>query len=195
MYWNQLRRIAYAFSSTVLMAGLLVASPQNSQPSTSTSDPETRKVQREVSRVLGRVHAHALEVGLRAEMLESLARSPQISWQTHASELNQARDRVNEMGKLLHWLRTNRPRALPWQQRAMDQVRPMFNILADRTEKAIRLFNENRNTLFATAYADVTADMRTTAVRMRKTVAAYREYDEAQQKLQQLEASLLPARE
>jgi hypothetical protein len=194
MYCNQVGRIACAFSSTLFMAGLLVASPQNSQPSTSTSEPQTRKVQREVSHVLGRVQSHSAEVADRAATLESLARSPQISRQTHAFELNQARDRVNEMGKLFHWLRTNRHRASPWQQQAIDQVRPMFNILAGRTEKTIRLFNENRNTLFDTAYADHTTDMRVIAVRMRKTVAAYREYGEAQQKLQQLEASLLPTR-
>jgi DNA repair ATPase RecN len=72
----------------------------------------------------------------------SAARGGKLNRQSHARNLNQARDNVNLLGKQLRELETLDPRGTALQQAAIREARPHLDQLADRVQTAIVLLNE-----------------------------------------------------
>jgi hypothetical protein len=190
MNWNQLRNTTYLLAGTLLLPVLLAASPEACQPGTPTSESDTWDFPEEASSLIEQIRSHAAQVNRNADTLQSLARSNQVSWHSHAAELTQVRDHVNSMGKLHCRLQVNRHVALPWQQRAIDHMTPKLVNLANRTETAIQVLNENQSTLFATNYTKQMAEMYELADEINDSLGAFLESAEMQQKLEQLEQNL-----
>ncbi len=184
-------RVVVAFALTLAGPALLAASPQSSGPSRLSLEVRSPEFQQETSSLLRQVRSHAVGVGQSADALRFGPGPSALSPSTHAIELNQMRDRVNAMGKLLHELRARRHRALPWQARAIDHLTTTLPRLAGSTQGAIVFFRENRNTLFAPDYADHLAAVNETAGRISKSLGHLLEYGETQEKLLRLETSLV----
>jgi hypothetical protein len=190
MNWNLLRNSTYVLIAGLFLPVLLAASPERCEPGTATSESYTWDFPKEAFSLIEQVQSHAAQVSRNADRLQSLARSNQVSWQSHAGELTEAKQHINEIGELHCRLRLIRHVALPWQQQAIDHMTPKLVNLANSTEAAIQVLNDKQNTLFATNYRDHVAEMYEQADAINDSMGAFLEYADAHQRLEQLELNL-----
>jgi len=101
--------------------------------------PEDNK---EVSQLLEDIKGQAAALQRDSDELESFTRSD-LSWQSHAEELDQIKDRINAIGKTIGKLQNLRSNASPWQREAIDRIIPVAQKLASNTTAAIEHLNKN----------------------------------------------------
>jgi len=91
--------------------------------------PEDNK---EVSQLLEDIKGQAADLQRDSDELESFTRSD-MSWQSHAEELDRIKERINAIGKTISKLQNLRSSASPWQQEAIDRIIPVAKKLASNT--------------------------------------------------------------
>jgi hypothetical protein len=79
-----------------------------------------------------------------AAKMESYARTPQLSWQTHASVLEKIKVDVNALQDNMRGLQSHRTTASPWQQDAIDRITGFANDLATNMNVAIDRLNKSK---------------------------------------------------
>jgi hypothetical protein len=79
----------------------------------------------------------------QADRLMSLEVDPNVSRETHAAQLNDLKDEINDIGAKLCRLETIRRMVSPWQQRVIDQVATTSRLMVDNAQDAIALCNDN----------------------------------------------------
>jgi hypothetical protein len=95
--------------------------------------------------LLERVETNAIDVRHDAARLKTFMRFPgQHSWQIHAAELGQIRERVNEIGELMSDFKSIRGQASDRQNKAFNAAVIKSAELADVTESAIRMVNQDK---------------------------------------------------
>ena len=186
------------FLSAVLgLAPIALASVSHQSESLQTFDSSfaapTKRQQEEVSRLLKDISAAAFQTTVHAGRLESFVRMPGLyKWQTHASELNHAKELINSKGRTLERPKELRSEVLPWQQRAIGRIHPLLATLAEETNKAIQHTSENCNWLHAPAYKQAISNIYIHADEVRDSVAVKLDYAEAKAKLDEVEAEPVP---
>jgi len=95
--------------------------------------PEDNK---EVSQLLEDIKGQAADLQRDSDELESFTRSD-MSWQSHAEELDRIKERINAIGKTISKLQNLRSSASPWQREAIDRIMPVAKKLASNTTAAI----------------------------------------------------------
>lgn len=128
----------YLFTLVALVAGYLMISPVAQSASTSGEDSK------EVSQLLSDTKLEAHELELDTQTIKSFIRSD-LSWQTHATKLNEIREHINKTGKLLAKLHSAREEGSAWQQKAIDEIEPLLKELAANTESATDHFAKNKD--------------------------------------------------
>ena len=101
--------------------------------------PEDNK---EVSQLLEDIKGQAADLQRDSDELESFTRSD-LSWQSHAEELDRIKERINAIGKTISKLQNLRSNASPWQREAIDRIMPVAKKLASNTTAAIEHLNKN----------------------------------------------------
>ena len=101
--------------------------------------PEDNK---EVSQLLEDIKGQAADLQRDSDELESFTRSD-MSWQSHAEELDRIKERINTIGKTISKLQNLRSSASPWQREAIDRIMPVAKKLASNTTAAIEHLNKN----------------------------------------------------
>jgi len=101
--------------------------------------PEDNK---EVAQLLEDIKGQAADLQRDSDELESFARSD-MSWQSHAEELDRIKERINAIGKTISKLQNLRSSASPWQREAIDRIMPVAKKLASNTTAAIEHLNKN----------------------------------------------------
>ena len=101
--------------------------------------PEDNK---EVSQLLEDIKGQAADLQRDSDELESFTRSD-MSWQSHAEELDRIKERINAIGKTISKLHNLRSSASPWQREAIDRIIPVAKKLASNTTAAIEHLNKN----------------------------------------------------
>jgi len=101
--------------------------------------PEDNK---EVSQLLEDIKGQAADLQRDSDELESFTRSD-MSWQSHAEELDRIKERINAIGKTISELQNLRSSASPWQREAIDRIMPVAKKLASNTTAAIEHLNKN----------------------------------------------------
>jgi hypothetical protein len=101
--------------------------------------PEDNK---EVSQLLEDIKGQAADLQRDSDELESFTRSD-LSWQSHAEELDRIKERINAIGKTISKLQNLRNSASPWQREAIDRIIPVAKKLASNTTAAIEQLNKN----------------------------------------------------
>jgi hypothetical protein len=101
--------------------------------------PEDNK---EVSQLLEDIKGQAADLQRDSDELESFTRSD-MSWQSHAEELDRIKERINAIGKTISKLQSLRSGASPWQREAIDRIMPVAKKLASNTTAAIEHLNKN----------------------------------------------------
>jgi len=101
--------------------------------------PEDNK---EVSQLLEDIQEQAAALQRDSEELEAFTRSD-MTWQSHAEELDRIKERINTIGKTISKLQNLRSSSSPWQREAIDRTIPVAQKLASNTTAAIEHLNKN----------------------------------------------------
>ena len=130
------RKILGRCLGTVLLVAAVLLMPRLG---VSAAPPEDNK---EVSQLLEDIKGQAADLQRDSDELESFTRSD-MSWQSHAEELDRIKERINAIGKTISKLQNLRSSASPWQREAIDRIIPVAKKLASNTTAAIEHLNKN----------------------------------------------------
>ncbi|MEX2263244.1 MAG: hypothetical protein WD696_14905 [Bryobacteraceae bacterium] len=141
----------------------------------------------EASRLLEDLEFRARNVAFHSDRLVSYARRPlDLSYETQASELTQAKEHINAMGEILCRLQRIAYVTDPWQREAIYDVLPAAQTLARSTEEAIELLNEKRSSGYMPLYEESVADMYAEGKRIAETVDASVALADARERMSEL---------
>jgi hypothetical protein len=176
---------------TLLVApALLLASCQMRSPAPASDESNTPN---EVSALLQEMKTKAIQVRNLADQLETFNRDGELMpWQADAGVLTRAKAQVNDMDSMLYRLRTMRPEALPWQQRAIDRVAPKVVELTDYVQDAIQNLDNNHLTVYImdNSYTQDADYMYQRANTIAHSIGQFDEYATARTEIQQLSPKL-----
>jgi uncharacterized protein YaaR (DUF327 family) len=129
-----------------------------------------------------------------AATLESYKRQTQFTWQTHANQLNLAREHINQIGDRLDRLQKLQPEVAPWQQ-AIEQIVPVAAQVAAHTEAAINHLSDNRTYLFAPVYREHLTSIANRSAELKNSVDLFVEFSHTSDKLAATQQKLDQLRE
>jgi len=186
---TNLKRMIVALSALMLLGtGSVFASPPT--PSSEAPEMEVAYLSGRSSALLAEIKKEAAQLTLHADILESFARRPRYSWQSHAHYLNKVKDQINAVGERTAELQQIRYAVLPWQQRAIAEVTYHAAQVAASTQAAIVYLNENQGRHFATEYRDHLTTIAGSSNDLRDTVGKFLEYEKGHQKVQRMQNEL-----
>jgi hyperosmotically inducible periplasmic protein len=196
---------AIALLGAALMATQLIGAPHQSSPPYQGSSSAFQQAapltpaQKEVEGLLKQISANAAIASRHAETLEPYTRAgSRLQYESHAAEVNRAREAINSMGSDFRRLQELRPSALPWQQALMDRIGPVLAGLASHTTEAIERLSADRGQLTTPEYRDAVLNMYAHAAQARNLIAVNLDYAQAREKLNRLDettAQAMAARE
>lgn len=125
-----------------------------------------------------------------ASTLESYKWQTQLSWQTHANQLNLTREHINKIGERLDRLQAIRSEVAPWQQEAIERLVPVAANVAANTESAIQHLNENRGYLFAPVYVDHLTSIADSSSELKESADLFLEIGDTSDKLDRTQEKL-----
>ena len=106
----------------------------------------------EANTIFKDIQSDAQDASYHADMLQSFARDPQMTWDAHADELEYLKGDVNDIGAKLCRLQTIRRVVAPWQQNGIDRIVTDTQLMADNTQDAIVFGNTHRSELWLATY-------------------------------------------
>jgi hypothetical protein len=140
----------------------------------------------EVAAQLDAANAEAAELARDADEMTSLLHND-VSWETHATMLNQIADRVNNLGKIAAKLQAEREEASPWQQQAIDRMVPMLKEIAANTTAAIEHLNQNHERPTTPDYVEYLQQNADTSHELADMISAVNQYGRERTKLERLQ--------
>ena len=140
----------------------------------------------EVAAQLDAAKDEAFELARDADDMTSLLRND-VSWQSHADMLSRIKDHVNNMGKILEKLQSERDEASPWQQQAIDRMVPLLKEIANNTTAAIEHLNKNQLRPVSGDYKDYLLQNAETAHQLADMISSYEKYGRTRTKLEELQ--------
>jgi hypothetical protein len=155
---------------------------------TNEAIPDPASVQ-DIAGHLSEFEQRAAQVSLDAEMVRSLSQDHQINWRTHAYYLNNLREDVNSMGKLLSELEEMKSNGSEAQQMAIQRSRPHLVALAAETTEALNLLQARIENVLRPQYKETVADLSRQAGILYQTLDTILDYHHAEDRLDSLEAS------
>ncbi len=168
------------------LVGAIIAVPAALRADTKSSISDSAKIQ-DVANHLSTLEEQAAGVSRDADTVWSLSQDHHTNWQSHAYYLNNLREDVNSMGRLLAELEEMKPEASAAQQMAIEKARPHLVALAAETTEALDLLR-TRN-LMQPQYKETIADLSRQADILYQTVDTIVDYHNADDRLDKLEAS------
>lgn len=163
----------------------------------SLATPEARGEEREqrdsvqVMNLLKEARSEATRLQVQTEKLESY-KSGRLSRVTHGRQLEVTKDHVNELGKLLDKLEARKAETSPWQLKAIEEMRPVLEELADRTTRAIEHVNENPHLIRHTDYHELLTDKSALSAQLADLLDDHVKYGETKAELEELESKVSP---
>jgi hypothetical protein len=143
----------------------------------------------EVAALLQQARDQAAALSRDADELEALTRS-NVSWQSHATKLEDMKDHVNAMGRLVPKLVASRDSASPWQQQAVDRMVPLLKELAANTTAAIQHVSQNQERPTSGNYTEYLKENTETAHQLSDMISSFVRYGQTRAKLENLEQKL-----
>lgn len=174
--------LGHSLGTLVLLTAVLLIVHPNIQAA-----PEADN--KEVSQLLEDIKVQSADLQRDSETLESYTRSG-VSWQTHAEELNQMKDRINTIGKTISKLQNLRSSASPWQQEAIDRIIPVAEKLASNTSAAIEHLNKNPLKINEPQYQEYIKSNAKTSSHLAALVKDFVEYGKTRTMLEAYERKL-----
>ncbi|HVW85758.1 MAG TPA: hypothetical protein VHB50_13810 [Bryobacteraceae bacterium] len=143
----------------------------------------------EVSSLLSSAKTQAYQVREDAAQLEAFTRT-NASWESHAATVGQMREHINALGKEEAKLAGARDEASPWQQVAIDRIRPLLKELASNTEATINFLNKNRKQLTTGDYKDYVEANADLSSRLSEMIGDFVDYGRTKDRLERLTKKL-----
>ena len=140
----------------------------------------------EVAAQLDAAKAEASELARDADDMTALLHSD-TNWQSHADTLNRIAEHVNNMGKILEKLQSERDEASPWQQQAIDRMVPLLKDIAANTTAAIEHLNKNQSRPVSGDYKNYLEQNADTAHELADTISAFDKYARTRARLEELQ--------
>jgi hypothetical protein len=140
--------------------------------------------------LLAEVQEEAVGLTRHAETLETFARNPDFSWESHAFYLDRVKGHINEVGERTAELQRISDAVLPWQQKAIHHVTSHAAQVAASTQAAIAHLRTNQNRLFVSDYRDHLTRIADRSGEMKETVDKFIDYEKTQQEYQELKDEL-----
>ena len=176
------RKVVSQLSLGLLLAALVFAT--SSMYAAQTSRDST-----EFSMILADIKTEAIQLRHDAEDLKTFTHST-LSWQSHATKINEIKDHVNEAGKLLTKLDSARGTASLWQQEAIDHIAPLLKEIASSVQSTIEHFNQRPGLLRTGPYAEFADANYELASNSAEVISDYVEYGKSKAKSDELAAKL-----
>src|ERR1700736_3400304 len=107
--------IRHCFGIVALLAALLLTARLDVK---ATPEEDNKAV----SKLLEDIKSQAADLQSDSDELESFTRSD-VSWQSHADELDRMKERINAIGKTISKLQSMENSASPWQREAIEHLR------------------------------------------------------------------------
>ena len=170
------------------LAAMIIAVPTGLRADTNNAIPDLAKVQG-IANHLSTLEEQAAGVTRDAETVRSLAQDHHTNWQSHAYYLNNLRDDVNSMGELLAELEEMKPLGSGAQQMAIERSRPHLVALAAETTEALNLLRARAGNVMQPQYKETVAELASQAEILYQTLDTIVDYHNADDRLDNLEAS------
>jgi len=170
------------------LLGATIAVPAALRAQTNNSTPDPASVQ-DIASHLSTLEEQAVSVSHDADAVWSLSNDHHTSWQSHANYLNRLREDVNSMGRLLAELEEMKPEASETQLMAIERARPHLVALANETTEALDLLRAGAQNLSQPQYKETVSDLCSQAHILYQTVDTIVDYHNADDRLDNLEAS------
>ena len=141
--------------------------------------------------LLEQVRVEALSIKNNADQLQMLLReSTQDFWEGDAALLEDVRDQVNKLNKLVYDVRVHQAEASPLQQEVIARVTPSVIELVGTTQDALTTLNNNQSRVYMSDLPNLANDIYTEASRVAQTVGEFDKYSHSLQEKQQLKHAL-----
>ena len=139
----------------------------------------------EVTQLLEDIKVQAADLQRDSDELESFSRS-NVSWESHAAELDAIKERINKIGQTIQKLQNMRGSASPWQQEAIDRIIPVAQKLASNTTAAIEHLNRNPKHLQDPEYQQYLKSNAEAARQLSGMVKDFVEYGKTKNKMEEI---------
>jgi hypothetical protein len=106
-----------------------------------------------IAELFNQIKEHCALAEDDAQLLESYTRSG-AHWQSHARQLAQVKDHVNDLLNDYNEAQLLRNEGSPWQQAAIDQIRPVLKTMADHLTATIEHQRNNPSHVRFRAWID-----------------------------------------
>src|SRR6266403_1446946 len=143
----------------------------------------------EVTQLLEDIKVQAADLQRDSDELESFSRS-NVSWESHAAELEAMKERINKIGQTIQKLQNMRGSASPWQQEAIDRISPVAQKLASNTTAAIEHLNKEPSRIREPQYQQYIKSNAEAATNLATLVKDFVEYGKTRTNLEAYERRL-----
>lgn len=143
-----------------------------------------------VGKQLSSFKTTANQIRSEADLLKSYTPSMRLSWQSHTNQLNILREKVNQLGKDLAYLESQKPVAAEKQVMAMEHARPHLESIAENLTRAIELVDEDRRNVYSAEYVEAVDRVYTHADDLHTKVDTILDFEASKARLDKIE---LPA--
>ncbi|HUM06012.1 MAG TPA: hypothetical protein VLT90_11175 [Terriglobales bacterium] len=164
----------------ILLAGSALAEPATGQ-------------RVHVAKQLSELKEAAWEMRKEAARLDAMTPNRQLSWESHIYRLGSLKDQVNQMGKMLAQLESQRGIAAEEQALAIDHARLHLVPVAENVTAAIEMVNENRHSVYWGDYSEAVSGIEAHARELHSKLDTVVNYDSARIRLDQLELQPITA--
>jgi hypothetical protein len=186
-----LQRIGWGAVGTLFLAIPLLASNSKKEEAQTVNTPIYNWAYgEEASSLLLQVRMLSAQLAVDADTLKLLSKPNNLHWRTHGEELSRIRGHVNAIGRNLDRLHDIQGVIAPWQQTALERIRPHAAALAGHIEEAIAYYTDQQGNFWAPAYVDNLAAAADRAEEIRDHARVSLEYAQTAQRSKALERQI-----
>ena len=168
-------------ATSYLLTGLFLASTLLFGRASTVQKAENADVQD----LLYQAREQAVGLDRDADEMETFVRSD-VDWQTHVAYLNAVKGHINRLAATIEKLQSERDKASPWQQQAIDRVIPLLHDLATNTTNAINHINQNQVRPLSGDYPTWLRENAETAHELSTLISDTIEYGQTRSRLEKL---------
>jgi DNA replication protein DnaD len=143
----------------------------------------------QVSKLLEDIMIQSADLQRDSDELESFTHS-NVSWESHATELESIKEHINRIGQTIQKLENLRDSASPWQQEAINRLIPVAQKLASNTTAAIQHLNQNRTRIQEPRYQEYLKENAEAASQLNGMIRDFVQYGKTRNTLETLERRL-----
>jgi len=113
----------------------------------------------EANTILREIQSDAADAAGHAYNLQSFEGTLDLTWQSHAIQLEGVKDEINDMGVKLARLESIRNSVAPAQRDLIDRTAATLRLMADNTQDALVFGNANQKSLWLAKYQHYVNDL------------------------------------